>query len=285
LEELGAAGDLAIALHRAAHIELLAGQPAAADPLMQRAMAAAINARDDGVRARLAASFAHVLIADDDRLDEAMALADLAETDAEDMATQVGWRMARARVLARRGRGAQAEQLAREGVGIAEQTDSTELRANALIWAADVRRRAGRPAEAEPFERRALRLLERARSTAKARALGRSLAPPKSGPIATAPAPTETAAEPSPQPSVEPDAPAGTGLADEMMAMFGPRSGAASPTTPSGEREPTPEPSLQPEPTPAPPDRPVAEIQPEDELLDDPTRSAHEESHRRWFNR
>jgi hypothetical protein len=26
-------------------------------------------------------------------------------------------------------------------------------------------------------------------------------------------------------------------------------------------------------------------MQPEDELLDDPTRSAHDESHRRWFNR
>ena len=31
--------------------------------------------------------------------------------------------------------------------------------------------------------------------------------------------------------------------------------------------------------------RPVAEIDAADELLDDPTRTAHEESHRRWFNR
>jgi hypothetical protein len=32
-------------------------------------------------------------------------------------------------------------------------------------------------------------------------------------------------------------------------------------------------------------ERPTAEIDPTDELLDDPTRSAEEESHRRWFNR
>jgi hypothetical protein len=272
LEELGAAADLAVALHRAAEIELLAGQPAAADPLMRRAMAAAINARDDGLRARLAASFAQVLIADDDRLDEAMALADLAEAEGTDMATQVGWRMARGRVLARRGRSAQAERLAREGVGIAEQTDSTDLRANALIWAADIRRHAGRPAEAEPFERRALRLLQRTRSTAKSRLIAETLEPPTSDPSAS------TAVEPAPEPgeAAPTDVPApmaGPGLADEMMTMFGP----------SSEPSPVNEPTVEPEQVPS--GRPVAEMQPEDELLDDPTRSAHDESHRRWFNR
>jgi hypothetical protein len=43
------------------------------------------------------------------------------------------------------------------------------------------------------------------------------------------------------------------------------------------------EPTVEPEQVPS--GRPVAEMQPEDELLDDPTRSAHDESHRRWFNR
>ena len=91
--------------------------------------------------------------------------------------TQVGWRTARARVMVRRGRGALAERLIREGIGLAEQTDSTDLRASALVWAADVRRRAGRPAEAEPFERRALRLFERRGATAQAASVAARLAP------------------------------------------------------------------------------------------------------------
>ena len=76
--------------------------------------------------------------------------------------------MARARVMVRRGRGALAERLVREAVSLAEQTDSTDLRATALLDAADVRRQAGRPAEAEPFEKRALRLFERRGATAQA---------------------------------------------------------------------------------------------------------------------
>ena len=39
LEELGANGDTAVALHRAAQIEVLAGKPKVAEPLMQRALA------------------------------------------------------------------------------------------------------------------------------------------------------------------------------------------------------------------------------------------------------
>ena len=79
--------------------------------------------------------------------------------------------------MVRRGRAAHAERIAREGLGIAEQTNSTDLRANALVWAADVRRHARRPAEAEPFERRAHRLLERSGATAQAAALAAAIAP------------------------------------------------------------------------------------------------------------
>ncbi len=199
LEELGAARDLAVALHRAAQIEILAGQPQSAEPQMQRALAASTQARDDTLRASLASSFAHILVADSDRLDEALALADVAEANANDMASNVGWRTARARVLVRRGRGAQAERLVREGVGLAEQTDSTDLRASALVHAADVRRQAGRPAEAEPFERRALRLFERRGATAQAAgvvgllAQGAPAAPDRSQPDASVAAAAETA--------------------------------------------------------------------------------------------
>jgi len=304
LEGFGATGDTAIALHRAAQVEVLAGQGAAAEPLMQRALAAATHARDDGLRASLAASYAHVVL-EDDRLDEALALADVAEAHAGDLTTQVGWRTARARVMVRRGRGALAERLIREGVGIAEQTDSTDLRASALVWAADVRRRAGRPAEAEPFERRALRLFERRGATAQAASVAARLAPGtapgRTSPAADATAqrvepdevPPATAAPPVTEP-VSPDAvpppPDGgaTRLADEMMAMFSD----AQPVTPAAEDR---TPGWAPSPAPADhaeaggavesPDRPSAEIDPADELLHDPTASAEDESKRRWFNR
>jgi hypothetical protein len=309
LEALGASGDTAVALHRAAQIEVLAEQPDAAEPLIQRALAAATRARDDGLRASLAASYAHVVL-EDDRLDEALALADVAEAHAGDLTTQVGWRTARARVMVRRGRGALAERLIREGVGIAEQTDSTDLRASALVWAADVRRRAGRPAEAEPFERRALRLFERRGATAQAASVAARLAPAPN-PVAPPPdrtstptpeEPASSAAETQPDPVLAPPtaetAPApseggATRLADEMMAMF---SGSEQAPTP------TPEPIAPPtaEAPAAPPTaealapttdqldaaaRPSADIDPADELLDELAQSAEEESKRRWFNR
>jgi hypothetical protein len=261
---------------------------------MQRALAAATHARDDALRARLAAAFAHILVADDDRLEEALALADVAEAHAADMTTQVGWRMARARVMVRRGRAAHAERLVREGLSIAEQTDSTDLRANALLWAADVRRWAGRPSEAEPFERRALRLFGRRGASAQAAMAAAALSPVVAEQHAVAvdvddtsapaknvrpPAASEPARPPAAEPqdgaAPSPDQSSGaaTRLADEMMAML---AGPETPAAPAGRADP--------EPTP-PPERPSAQIDPADELLDDTIPTAEEESHRRWFNR
>ena len=292
LEELGAYADLAVALHRAAQIEILTGQPAAGEPQMQRALAAAANARDDGLRAALAASFAHILIGGDERLDEALALADVAEAHARDITTHVGWRLARARVMVRRGRGALAERLVREAVSLAEQTDSTDLRATALLDAADVRRQAGRPAEAEPFEKRALRLFERRGATAQAAMVPgfRTAQVPEPDPVS---APT-TADDPVPQPVDAPPAAASEGIAtpaaDEMPA-------------PAAENEPTApiETELQEQPT-EPPAQPESAAEPE-AAAGEPApqsdtffangsaghgpdeRSAEDESKHRWFNR
>jgi hypothetical protein len=237
LEELGAARELAVVLHRAAQIEVLAGQPNVAEPQMQRALAAAANARDDALRAALAGSFAHILVADEERLDEALALADVAESNADGIASEVAWRMARARVLVRRGRAKQAEALVREGLSLAEQTDSTDLRANTLVYAADVRRRAGRPAEAEPFERRAHRLFQRRGATAQAAAVEATLRPAaEPAPAADEPLPPSPPVEHTVQPQVATDQlpppaaiePTTAGLVDEMMALVPETS---SPTT------------------------------------------------------
>ncbi|MEP6757907.1 MAG: AAA family ATPase [Actinomycetota bacterium] len=267
LEELGANADLAVALHRAAQIEILVGQPASAEPQMQRALAAAALVHDDGLRAALAAAFAHILIADDERLDEAMALADVAEAHARDMAAQVGWRMARARVMARRGRGALAERLAREGLGLAEQTDSTDLRANALLDAADVRRQAGRPAEAEPFERRALRLFERRGATAQAAAIT-GVRPHEAQPQPKpAPAPAlATTATANPPPAAADSGAAH--LAEEFPNL------SANGGEPARAMDPLRDDNAV---TPPPAQTPVTYA------LDD--LSAEDESKRRWFNR
>ncbi len=222
LEELGAAADLAVLLRRSAEIETLAGEGPAAELQMQRAMAAVTNARDERLRAEIAGAFAHLLAADDDRLDEALALADVAETHAGGIAAQVAWRMARARVMVRRGRGAHAERLVREGLSLAEQTDSTDLRANTLVHTGDVRRFAGRPAEAEPFERRALRLFERRGATAQADAV-RAVVRPAETPEPMEDPPTHTA-EPSGPTAADPGPErashdAGYTVADDLMAL------------------------------------------------------------------
>jgi hypothetical protein len=200
--------------------------------------------------------------------------------------------------MVRRSRGALAERLIREGVGIAEQTDSTDLRASALVWAADVRRHAGRPAEAEPFERRALRLFERRGASAQAAAVASRLAhtpdraaptpQPTAPPLEPGPTPTAPAASPAPDPVADDPAPlppdgGATRLADEMMAMFSD----PEPAQPVVEESPPEVPTQQPDPSASleNPERPSAEIDPADELLHDPLITAEEESKRRWFNR
>jgi tetratricopeptide (TPR) repeat protein len=175
IERLVADADLAVALHRAGVIGWLAGEFDAAEPPIQRALAAASHARDDRLRATIAASWANLVLATEDRVEEAMALADVAETWATEPTALVGCRTARARALVRLGDVQRADKLGREAVSLAEQTDSTDLRANALLHLAEVLRLSGRPNEAQPFVRRAFRLLDRKGASAQAAAVFRSL--------------------------------------------------------------------------------------------------------------
>jgi len=153
----------------------LAGEFDAAEPPIQRALAAASHARNDRLRATIAASWANLVLATEDRVEEAIALADVAETWATEPTALVGCRTARARALVRLGDVQRADKLGREAVSLAEQTDSTDLRANALLHLAEVLRLSGRPNEAQPFERRAFRLLDRKGASAQAAAVFRNL--------------------------------------------------------------------------------------------------------------
>ena len=63
------------------------------------------------------------------------------------------WRQVRAQVLARRGEHAEAEQLAREAVSLAEETDMLNFHGNALADLAEVYALAGRTEDARDAAR------------------------------------------------------------------------------------------------------------------------------------
>jgi class 3 adenylate cyclase/tetratricopeptide (TPR) repeat protein len=96
------------------------------------------------------------------RLDEAEELTRDAEAHAskDDVLSQMLWRQARALIAARRGDGADAERLAREAVGLADQTDMLNGQASALVHLAEVCILGGQPGEASEPLRQALALYE-----------------------------------------------------------------------------------------------------------------------------
>ena len=77
-----------------------------------------------------------------------------------DVEVQIVARSTLARIRARAGRSAEAEQLAREAVAVAEETDAPIIRADAAYSLAIVLRDAGSPIESEDAARRALALYE-----------------------------------------------------------------------------------------------------------------------------
>jgi tetratricopeptide (TPR) repeat protein len=259
IEKLVADADLAVALHRAGVIGWLAGEFDAAEPPIQRALAAASHARDDRLRATIAASWANLVLANEDRVEEAMALADVAETWATEPTALVGCRTARARALVRLGDVQRADKLGREAVSLAEQTDSTDLRANALLHLAEVLRLSDRPNEAQPFERRAFRLLDRKGASAQAAAVFRNLsAEDRLSPSEEDDAPVAPEDEDPPAPEIVAEA------ADATVDELGPEPVGPTEPTPAAPATPAPEPEAAPDEPEAvaddrPPPPPIAE--------------------------
>ncbi len=175
LEELGLEEEQATCLHRSGLIETLAGDLDAAEGAMRRALELAERCGSGRVRSQAAASLAHV-VGQRGRTEQALELSEVTERSGarEDMVAQVGWRTARAKALARLGGLDEADALARAAVRLAEQTDSSGLRGEALMDLAEVLHLAGRANEAMPFARRSLRTFQRSGAevpTSKARAL------------------------------------------------------------------------------------------------------------------
>lgn len=105
-----------------------------------------------------------------ERFDEAEAWAERAKElgASDDAATQMLWRQAVAKALARRGELAEAELRTREAVLIGEQTDHLDLKAHARLDLGVVLEIAGKPGEARAAFEQSLELFERKGNTVMA---------------------------------------------------------------------------------------------------------------------
>ena len=139
-------------------VELLAGDPAAAERELTPAFACLQEAGELGNLSSLAAQLGEVLYAQG-RYDDAVAATVTTERSAseEDVHAQVAWRAARSKALAGLGRRADAETVAREAVDRAQTTDSPVLMADALLGLAVALDGA---AEAQAVAERAVALYE-----------------------------------------------------------------------------------------------------------------------------
>jgi class 3 adenylate cyclase/predicted ATPase len=138
-EELGLEHRRAARSLVASTIELLAGDPAAAERELRIGYVTLAAMGETYVRAPLAAYLAAVLV-ELGREDEAIALSRESEANArdDDVVAQVTWRGARARALARVGEQDEAATLAAEAVRLATATDFLDLRGGAHLELAAV---------------------------------------------------------------------------------------------------------------------------------------------------
>ena len=178
-EEVGLRLRRAAYAHVGAQVELLAGDPAAAEK--------ELRISTDALGTFGARSFAathRALLADVlctlDRLEEAEALArEVAEaTPEDDLGTQALWRSTLGRVLVRSGRVAEAEGLASESIELTAGMDFPDLRVAALTGAAEVEAARGRPDEARRLLEEARRIMEAKGNIAALTRLDAALAEP-----------------------------------------------------------------------------------------------------------
>lgn len=163
----GVFGELGLTLnaassHNEALIEMLAGNPAAAETSLRAGYEALTQMGEQAFLSTTAAFLARAVLMQQ-RADEAEQLAQLsARLTAEgDLLTQVLWRGVQARVRATRGQLDAAEALAREAVALAEQTDFVVYRGDALVDLAHILQDAGRSDEAAESAAAGLQLHER----------------------------------------------------------------------------------------------------------------------------
>jgi tetratricopeptide (TPR) repeat protein len=175
--------DLAVSGIPAGQIELIAGNPAAAERVLTQGCQALRAMGERGYLGTEVALLAEAVYAQG-RLDEALQLTEEAEAAAPpgDVDAQARWRATRAKLLARQGQLAAARQLASEAMALVAPTPYPALRAQMLLASAEVSRLAGAPGEAEASLRQALRIYEDKRAVALAERTRAALASLTSSP-------------------------------------------------------------------------------------------------------
>jgi predicted ATPase len=177
-EELGLTLNTAVS-HHAAMVELLAGDPAAAERQLRKGYALLEEMGDKVILSTTAAFLAQAVLAqahDEEAAHFAELSAELAGDD--DLLTQAMSRGVRALILARRGGLAEAERIARQAVALAEQTDFLNHRAEALVALGTVLSGQERSEHAQEAFAEALRLYEQKGNLVAARQLRADLAAP-----------------------------------------------------------------------------------------------------------
>jgi tetratricopeptide (TPR) repeat protein len=165
-------------------IELLAGDPVAAEATLREGYDGLEQMGEKGYLSTVAAHLARALYAQC-RYDEADHFAAVCSDTSvpDDLMSQILWRSVRARIFARQGEYEEAEILARAALRLAEATDAIETHADTLFDVAEVLELAGRPDEAVLSAQEALCLYEqkgvvpsirRARSFLASKAAARS---------------------------------------------------------------------------------------------------------------
>ena len=142
-------------------LELLAGDPIAAEKALRASYDALASMGDRAYFATRAAELAEAVY-QNGRHAEAWSLTETAATTggSDDLPTQFLWRAVRAKLLAVYGRADEAEELARAALALTEGTDVLSLRATIVLDLAEVLGRSGRAHEAAAARLQALELFE-----------------------------------------------------------------------------------------------------------------------------
>jgi tetratricopeptide (TPR) repeat protein len=168
--ELGLAWQGAVQELLSGQVELLAGDPLAAERDIRAAQQAFREIGEGWFLADTAVDLPRAIY-EQARYDDAFAALDAID-EASAPAERL-WQIKRtgvpARLLARRGRIEEAERLAREGVAIAADSEFVVLHADVLLDLAEVPELAGRPEEAREATSEAVRIHERKGNIAAAR--------------------------------------------------------------------------------------------------------------------
>jgi ATP/maltotriose-dependent transcriptional regulator MalT len=154
LEELGLRMDAAAMVLESSRVEMLAGDPAAAERELRRGFEVLEEMKERYVLSTLSGLLGQALWIQG-RVGEAEDMASLAEelSEPDDIDAQVNWRCLQAKVLASRGEAAEAEALARSAISLLESTDAVLLQIGAFTDLGEVLRLTGQPGADAAFER------------------------------------------------------------------------------------------------------------------------------------